>query len=83
MSTRDQAQFGKILWTDLSVPNASEIKDFYKDVVGWEEFPVPMKDNDESYTDFGVGNNGNAVGGICHQKGKIKIFQPNGFLISM
>lgn len=61
--------FGKILWSDLTVENADEIKNFYKEVVGWEENPVPMKDGEEDYVDYGMGNNGEGSAGICNKRG--------------
>lgn len=62
--------FGKILWADLTVSNVEEIKNFYKEVVGWEEKPVAMKDEDETYYDYGMGNHGEGAAGICTKRGK-------------
>ncbi|HEY4538919.1 MAG TPA: VOC family protein [Faecalibacter sp.] len=62
--------FGKILWSDLTVENAEEIKNFYKEVVGWDEKHVPMKDGEEDYVDYGMGCNEEGVAGICHKRGR-------------
>jgi len=57
---------GKIVWTDLTVPNATEVKDFYQSVVGWQAQAVPMGD----YEDFSMSaSDGKTVSGICHTKG--------------
>ena len=62
---------GKFLWTDLTVPNAGELKEFYKEVVGWEEHAIDMKDGEETYQDFAMmADKETAVGGICNQRGK-------------
>lgn len=63
-------KFGKILWSDLTVENADQIKDFYKEVVGWEENPVPMKDGEDVYVDYGMGIDGEGSAGICNKRGK-------------
>ena len=31
---------GTILWTDLTIPDAEGIRDFYSTVVGWQPEPV-------------------------------------------
>ena len=31
-----KSQAGRIIWTDLTVSNTEEVRDFYKAVVGWE-----------------------------------------------
>jgi len=58
---------GTIAWIDLTVPNADEVKDFYKQVTGWREDPVSMGD----YEDYSMmpKNDDNPVSGICHAKG--------------
>ena len=33
---------GPILWTDLTIPSAEEVRDSYKAVVGWECWPVDI-----------------------------------------
>lgn len=64
---------GKIAWHDLSVDNASEVKDFYANVVGWDTDAVSMSgdDGNDDYQDFNVNLPGSAetVAGICHARG--------------
>ncbi|MEP1743459.1 MAG: VOC family protein [Kangiellaceae bacterium] len=63
----EQSKVGKIEWCDLTVNNASELRDFYSKVVGWESAPVSMGD----YDDYGMNLPGSdqCVSGICHAKG--------------
>jgi predicted enzyme related to lactoylglutathione lyase len=62
---------GKILWQDLTVENAAEIKDFYSEVVGWTTTPVSQG----SHNDYNVvSKNGEVVAGICHNKGMLADF---------
>ena len=59
---------GKIGWIDLTVKDASEVKDFYKAVVGWEVSAVSLGD----YDDYCVAPPADAespVAGICHKRG--------------
>jgi uncharacterized protein len=60
---------GKILWTDLTVENADEIKDFYGSVIGWTFSEQPVAD----YVDYNVHNalehGDECIAGICHKKG--------------
>lgn len=57
---------GKILWSDLTVENATEIRDFYAAVTGWKFEPV----NQGDYEDYNMINQeGNIVSGICHKRG--------------
>ncbi len=67
MSESMKAGPGSITWTDLTVDNAEEIRDFYSAVVGWEFEAVPM----EGYDDYGMSEpgGGRTVAGICHARG--------------
>ncbi len=56
---------GSIMWTDLTVANAAEIRDFYKQVVGWESTPLDMG----GYSDFCMGPADAPVAGVCHARG--------------
>lgn len=58
---------GKITWTDLTVPNAEEVRDFYARVVGWEVDEVDMG----GYADYMMLLPGteDGVAGICFAKG--------------
>ena len=33
---------GSIVWRDLTVPNAADLREFYGKVVGWESAPHDM-----------------------------------------
>ena len=62
----DDIQPGQIGWVDLTVDNASEVRDFYRAVVGWEYREVEM----DGYADYAMTNlEGRDVTGICHAKG--------------
>lgn len=56
---------GKIAWVDLTVPDATSIRDFYKAVVGWESESVSQGD----YDDYNMTRDGVATTGICHKRG--------------
>ncbi len=70
-STEDAAgHVGCISWLDLTVPDASATRDFYRQVVGWSVQAVEMEDAGERYADFNMlGADGNPVAGICHARG--------------
>ena len=63
----DSTKVGTIAWTDLSVPDAEGIREFYSKVVGWTSDPVPMGD----YSDFNMMPPGGdaPVAGVCHARG--------------
>lgn len=67
MSDAEVNPIGGIAWTDLTVSNAEEIRDFYSQVVGWHPEPVDMSD----YEDFNMclPVNGKPEAGICHARG--------------
>ena len=58
---------GQIGWIDLTVPDASAVRDFYQSVTGWTPSPVDMG----GYQDFCMHPAGEAqpVAGICHARG--------------
>jgi hypothetical protein len=58
---------GSIGWTDLTVPNAEEVRDFYQEVVGWKPEPVEMG----GYADFNMTDaaSGQPRAGVCHARG--------------
>ncbi len=62
-----QSKVGTIGWTDLTVSNAEEIRNFYSDVVGWKSDPVDMG----GYNDFNMNApaTDEAIAGICHARG--------------
>jgi uncharacterized protein len=60
-------EVGSIGWFDLTVENADEVREFYRQVVGWTETPVDMG----GYSDYCVNQpgDGKTVAGICHARG--------------
>lgn len=61
---------GQIVWADLTTNQADSLKEFYKDVIGWQEYPVAVKDGEESYNDYAMlYDEKNPAGGICNQRG--------------
>lgn len=66
MSTDDEPAVGSIVWIDLTVGDAAEIKEFYSQVVGWIAAPHDMGD----YHDFDIKapETGQIVTGICHAR---------------
>lgn len=64
----DSNPIGSISWTDLTVPNAEEIKRFYQAVVGWQTSTLDMG----GYKDFCMNEpgSGKTVAGICHAQGE-------------
>ena len=58
---------GRIEWFDLTVEDASHLRNFYKSVVGWTSSDVPMG----SYDDFNMNVPGtqDTVAGVCHARG--------------
>ena len=60
-------RIGAIGWTDLTVANAPEIREFYGQVVGWASSELSMGD----YSDYCMlaPETGDMVAGICHARG--------------
>lgn len=57
---------GAVLWRDLTVPNADEIRSFYAQVVGWTAAEHPMGE----HSDYEMKTaDGQTVAGICHARG--------------
>ena len=58
---------GQVEWLDLTVGDASKIKSFYHNVVGWKASEVDMG----SYSDFTMNSadGTQTVAGICHARG--------------
>lgn len=61
---------GTIVWTDLTVPDAESVRDFYRSVIGWRPQAVDMK----GYEDFVMTapESGDGVAGVCHARGENK-----------
>lgn len=66
-SESNRPPIGGITWTDLTVPDAGPIRDFYRDVVGWDSKGTDMG----GYADFSMFKPGTeeCVAGICHARG--------------
>lgn len=60
-------EVGAIGWTDLTVPDADGLRDFYSSVVGWTHSPVDMG----GYADYCMltPSTGRTVAGVCHARG--------------
>ena len=60
-------EVGRIGWVDLTVPDAGTVRDFYREVVGWESDDVDMGE----YADYTMRPPGseNGVAGVCHARG--------------
>lgn len=69
---------GKIGWIDMTVADATEMRDFYANVVGLKPDDVSMGD----YCDYNMTmpGSGEAVAGICHARGSNADLPP-GWLI--
>jgi predicted enzyme related to lactoylglutathione lyase len=57
-----------ICWTDLTVPNADEVKSFYESVVGFRSEPHDMESDYHDYNMISP-QTGECVTGVCHAKG--------------
>ena len=71
-------QTGKIGWIDITVDDATALRDFYADVTGLSPEAVSMGD----YDDFNMTapGSGEPVCGICHARGSNKDL-PAGWLV--
>lgn len=56
---------GQIGWIDLTLGDAPRLRDFYRDVVGWQVEELSMGD----YSDYVMKSDGEPVAGICHARG--------------
>jgi predicted enzyme related to lactoylglutathione lyase len=67
LSEKKKPEIGSIAWTDLTVEDAENVRDFYSEVVGWKPSPVSMGD----YSDFNMNapESQNPAAGICHARG--------------
>lgn len=63
----DNAEIGKVGWIDITVDDATGLRDFYSAVTGWKPKDVSMGE----YSDFIMTMPGNdeAAAGICHARG--------------
>lgn len=61
---------GSVVSADLTVPDADSVRDFYKEVIGWEVEHMKMTDESGEYADYVMKDaEGTWVGGVCHAKG--------------
>jgi len=69
---------GKIGWIDMTVDNATLLRDFYEKVVGWRVEDTSMGD----YSDYTMlsPSDGDAIAGVCHARGS-NADLPGGWLI--
>jgi uncharacterized protein len=59
-------KLGEIRMADLTVGNADSLRDFYKDVIGWQHMDLSMGE----YNDYVMQTaEGDPVAGICHRSG--------------
>ena len=67
MGNNEKPEIGSITWSDLTVPNAENVQEFYSNVVGWKSVPVSLGD----YNDFNMNSpeSGKTKAGICHKRG--------------
>ena len=74
MSTQTPPEPGSITWIDLTVEGAERVRDFYKEVVGWNSEPVNMG----GYSDYTMTapQSGTPSAGICHARGVNKDLPP-------
>ena len=74
MSDTPTPEPGSILWVDLTVPEAEEIRDFYAKVVGWKPDPVDMGE----YSDYSMKSpkSDMPTAGVCHARGVNKDLPP-------
>jgi predicted enzyme related to lactoylglutathione lyase len=63
----DDPMVGTICWRDLTVRDAKDLAEFYRQVVGWETRAEDM----DGYEDFHMipPGTGESVAGICHARG--------------
>lgn len=67
MSEENRPEVGTIVWTDLTVPDAEEVRRFYEAVVGWKPHAVEMGGYDDWAMVPPGGEHG--VAGVCHARG--------------
>ncbi|HQV04680.1 MULTISPECIES: VOC family protein [unclassified Novosphingobium] len=63
----DAKKVGQIVWVDLTVGNAKDVREFYQSVTGWDSDEFNMGD----YSDYVVSTpqDKDTVAGICHARG--------------
>jgi predicted enzyme related to lactoylglutathione lyase len=63
----ERPQPGSMMWIDLTVDHAEEVRDFYSEVVGWTSSELDMG----GYADYSMNapDSGATITGICHARG--------------
>ncbi len=63
----NKPEVGDIVWHDLTIENAEEVKDFYAQVVGWQPEAASMGE----YDDYNMNKpeSGDCAAGVCHARG--------------
>ncbi len=74
----DAGETGKIGWIDMTLDDASDVRDFYQAVVGWQSEDVDMGGYSDYVMKMPAGGDG--VAGICHARGS-NADLPSGWLI--
>ena len=66
MSDENKLPAGSVAWIDLTVTDAPGVRDFYKEVVGWDSDGCKM----DGYEDYNMmpGGTDQPVAGICHAR---------------
>lgn len=65
--SNNEPEVGTIGWTDLTISNAEEIRDFYSKVVGWKPQPLSMGQYDDYV--MNTPETETSIAGICHARG--------------
>ncbi len=63
----DKTEIGKVGWIDISVDDATGLRDFYAEVTGWQPESLSMGDYDDFVMKTPHGSA--SVSGICHARG--------------
>jgi len=67
MAAKKPAPIGSINWIDLTVPSAADVRDFYREVVGWRWTGLDMGGYEDFCMNLPAGRK--TVAGICHARG--------------
>lgn len=64
--SNEKPAIGAIMWQDLTVENAEQVKDFYSEVVGWKASPADMG----GYNDYNMNDpaSDETIAGVCHAR---------------
>jgi predicted enzyme related to lactoylglutathione lyase len=62
---------GRILWLDLTVSDAAQRRDFYRDVIGWTPQDIAMREGVDAYSDYSMlAPDETPAAGVCHARGE-------------